>query len=126
MQVNGFLDQVPGEGKFWYIYRLTCKHSGHFYIGQTAKLKDRMYGHFRSILSVIDGSPDPGASKFHFTVAPIASAVITQERRKIPRVYKDFSVYVIAIVGDKDTACLVESHHIALNRSNELCLNDRA
>lgn len=132
MKINGFVDGLPGDQNkygetIWYIYKLTYTDTGHFYIGQTHKLKDRTYQHMTAIVNVIRNIPAAGASTFHKTVAPLLASVIEKEKRKKPEslIYKNFNLYIFGVVSDKQSAELLENYHIERSLADELCLNER-
>ena len=124
MSANGLLD-MPTTGLI-YIYKLTSKFTGHYYIGQTNSVKDRMYSHLTLIVKTIEGQ-DCKPLSFHIFVAEAIKAEHLKDRRlKIERFTREaLSVYVMALVADKETANLVESHYIKKYKSDPLCLNTK-
>jgi len=125
MAVNGLLD-IPVNKDLIYIYKLTSKHTGHYYIGQTSSVKDRMYQHLSVIIKLIEGS-ECKPLKFHTIIAEKIKELHQKDKRlKIERFTREaLSVYVIALVADKEAANLIESHYICKNIKNPLCLNNK-
>lgn len=122
MRANGLLD-IPDE-KLIYIYKLTCNHTGHFYIGQTGSVKDRIYRHMQTIVKIIEGEPVV-SQKIHTVVASAIKELHEKNKKiKIERFTREaLSVYVIALVADKETALLIETNYIKKSIKDPLCLN---
>lgn len=125
MTVNGLLDLPVDQLQYLiYVYKITCNYTGHFYIGQTNSLKDRMYKHLTFIEEVINKSCD-SPQKFHKIVAEAINTEYEKDKRKkITRFIREsLSVYVLAIVSEREAALNVESYYINKHRTDELCLN---
>lgn len=131
MVINGLLDIPPNRiDKLIYIYKMTCKHTGHFYIGQTSSLKSRLYQHLTSIQKVM--SPDvykPISIHFHDLMAHLLCPIFLDRKNKkvsLDKFIRDsFDVYVMAIVDDSESADVLESFNIGKNIKNDLCLNKK-
>lgn len=122
MQANSLLD-IP-DVNLIYIYKLTCNHTGHFYIGQTGSVKDRIYNHMAIIMKVIEGEPCTSQKVHKVVAAAIKELHEKSPKIKIERFTREaLSVYVIALVADKETALLVETNYIKKSMKDPLCLN---
>lgn len=122
MRINGLLD-IPEAGLI-YIYKLTSVHTGHYYIGQTNSVKDRIYTHLSTVISLIEGG-ECRPQYFHSVIAEKIKELHSKDKRcKVEKFTRNaLEVYVMALVADKETANLIESHYIKKNRSNPMCLN---
>lgn len=127
MTVNGLLD-IPVNQLYnlIYIYKITCKHTGHYYVGQTNSVKDRMYQHLSTIIKIMEQS-DCKRLFFHDFIACKLKNIYEKDKRfKLEKfVRESLSVYIIALVADKDIANIVESHYIAQSVVEGLCLNSK-
>lgn len=123
MAINGLLD-IPDNKDLIYIYKLTSVHTGHYYIGQTGSVKDRMYQHLSTVINIIEDK-NCKPLKFHLLIAEKIKELHSKDKRvKIERFTREaLSVYVMALVADKETANLVESHYISKHIIDEMCLN---
>jgi predicted GIY-YIG superfamily endonuclease len=124
LKANCFFDTYEAINTI-YIYKITSVNTGHFYIGQTASIKDRMYSHLKIILAVLENQNPTGVLNFHRVVSDKIMELYEKDKRlKIERYLREsLHVYVMAITADKETAGLVESHYIKKNMSDPLCLN---
>lgn len=127
MTINGLLDiPVSQLESLVYIYKLTYTHTGHFYIGQTKSVKDRVYTHMSVMVNLMQRLPCQ-SQRFHDFLYPIMENVynsIITKKPKIERfVRESLSVYIIALVADKEAAIVVENHYIEKHKHDELFLN---
>lgn len=125
LQINGLLDHVDVNQEFFYVYKITCTHTGEFYIGYTGDLKNRMYNHVRDIIAVFE-NPELGLKKNSGVHSKMALEIKSRHTGKIKseKLIRDsLSVYVMALVADKDAAMLLERHYIKLSSKDKLCLN---
>ncbi len=62
---------------------------------------------------------------FHSAVAPIIKEIFeSQAKFKLERFLRDgLSLYIVAMVDNKETANLVERHYINKHLSHKMCLN---
>lgn len=138
MEINGLLDgfSMTEEGivalpVVTYIYRITFNPTGHFYIGQTHRLKHRFYEHIQGITACAGPYDIPKmAQPFHRAVGPLlatAHQVLDTGRKKKPSLEifcrQSCSAYIYSICGDLETSNLVEQHYISKERRNILCMN---
>lgn len=125
MQVNGFLDLPLDQRDIVYVYKLTSKHTGHYYIGQTNSIKDRMYSHLSTIIKLIEGVSCKSSQPFHHFISEKIKSLHQKDRRvKIERFTREsLSVYVISIGTDKEAAGLLERYYINKHKHDKMCLN---
>ena len=126
MEVNGLLD-IPTKDLI-YIYKISSKYTGHYYIGQTGSMEERMSSHMAIIMRLIDGGTCV-PQKFHKTVVVKINELFQQQQKKKLKlqrfVRESLSVYVLALVADKETANVVERHYISKGWHDGLCTNVR-
>lgn len=131
MKINGLLDiEADRIDKLIYIYKITCNHTGHFYIGQTALLKYRLYQHLTSIEKQMFPNADKHISiHFHRQMASLLFPIFSERKNKKVSAEKfirdSFNVYVMAIVDDSDSADVLETFNIGKHIKNNLCLNKK-
>jgi predicted GIY-YIG superfamily endonuclease len=109
-----------------YAYIMTSKYTGHFYVGQTTSIKDRIYAHAMVIMKLAEGIY---TANLHFHRI-VAEAIKKEKQRnkknremKIERFVREaFSVHIVA-VADKECIDLVENYYIRKLKSDEKCLN---
>lgn len=141
MAANGFLDgfnrtdnTITALPIVKYIYKLTCTTTGHFYIGQSHSLKDRIYNHIRAISDHgKENTRNTSAVHFNKTVGPLLMPAYQEwslpGKKKKPDfefyVRRCLSVYIYSLCGDQQTADLVETFYIKQFIKDPLCLNLR-
>lgn len=129
MKVNGLLD-MPIE-KLIYIYKLTAIPTGHYYIGQTGSIKDSMYQHLTAIIKATEGDNFTCGLQGPACTPDFITNLALHLKRQHPKdkgvkmerfAREALSVYIIALVADKETANLVERHYINVHRKDKYCL----
>lgn len=127
MQVNGLLD-IPFTQEIIYVYKITCKHTGHFYIGQTNSIKDRIYMHLRSMMSLFEGQQCT-CQHFHRIIVNEMMPLYLKRKKGISSERfsrESLDVFIIAIVTDNQAANIVEQFYIGKNSKQKLCLNQKS
>lgn len=122
MHINGLLDEKCDKH---FVYRIECKTNGHYYIGQTTKLKDRLYSHYMKILGLCTDRGAVGPQNVHAVLAGLlAPAYVPTKKLSLEKFIRDsLSVSVIAIVSDKELADFIEKRYIIKAKSDKKCLN---
>lgn len=138
MVVNGLLDgfsksdtEILSMPLIKYIYRITWAPDGYFYIGQTARLKDRVYDHILCIADC-DNEKNKKIQPVHRFISSIMRPHYEQAdygRKKKPSfeiyVRQQTAAYIWGITGDQAAADLFEAHYIKLHKGDPLCLNTK-
>lgn len=124
MQVNGFLDGLPCN--YWSVYKLTCNITGHFYIGQTKDLHQRLSQHVSCIIYAAEGLDASNYQQVHRSFGDIFRQHHTDKRKKIGRfVRESLTMFTMSVTGDAETALLVESHYIKKHKDDPLFVNSK-
>lgn len=108
--------------KFYYVYRIKFIETGHFYIGCTGDLAQRLNQHLDKML---EAKSDLGGN--HLPLYEKAAEIFTEQFEKwmdtSRYVRKGLDVHVIALSDTRDYAMAIERLAIDHNKSNPLCLN---
>lgn len=109
------------------VYKITCIPTGHFYIGKTNNLKNRLYSHVDEIIKSIkfkDGKPLQMHKMF---ASIIENQVIKRKNENVEKCVKSsIDIEVLCIISDDEKLSLIiENYYISNNINNDLCLNKR-
>lgn len=123
MHTTGVLNTTPDIP--FLVYRLTFLDTGHFYIGETNDIKKRIAGHLTTIINLVNDKPCARALYVQKELAlKIKPLFIKQKKVLLEKFCREkLSIHVIAIVDNKTTSKMLESHFIYKERDNKLCLN---
>ena len=109
------------------VYKITCTPTGHFYIGKTNNLQNRLYSHVDEIIKVIkfkDGKPQNVHRVF---ASIIENQVMKRKNENVEKCVKSsIDIEVLCIIADDEKLSLIiENHFISNSMNNELCVNKR-
>lgn len=108
----------------FFVYRIKCKFSEHYYIGYTQDIEERCSGHVGSIRALIENGPC-NPLDFHRRIYKLIQSEYEKDKRKKLKnfIIGSLSVEVLAAVLEKEAAKELERYYISTNLSKIWCCN---